>query len=251
MKNPLRSVFVTAILGLAVTSVATAQTTITAIYGSGNPDNGWSAATANNVQLALRAKVRDDGTVPWSAGNNYTFTGGPALSNPLLSSVNWEFSINSDVNGAAVLGLSQLTGFGYQLSVDIDPTAAQSWINFNPFIYADNSLGTDATPNGFGAEDNIYAGRTIAQNSQNMSFLPFGGDPNISGIFDFRLAASTPFESDFENAMVAVQMRVIIGPAVGAVPEPSTYGLIGAAALCGLVVMRRTRAKNAKASAEV
>jgi hypothetical protein len=32
------------------------------------------------------------------------------------------------------------------------------------------------------------------------------------------------------------------GPAVGAVPEPSTYGMIGAAALVGVVLMRRKKA---------
>src|SRR5215216_4579895 len=99
MTNPLRSTFFTVVLCAAGSAAATAQTTITSIFGTGNPDTGWSSATANNVQLALRARSIDGGGTPWSAGNIYSFAGGPSLSNPLLSSVNWDFSINSDVNG--------------------------------------------------------------------------------------------------------------------------------------------------------
>lgn len=247
MKKSFRSALIPALFALVAVSASTAQTTITAIYGSGNPDTGWSSSIVNNVQLALRARSIDDNATPWTAGNIYNFAGGPSLSNPSLSSVNWEFSIISDVNGVGTLGITSLPSFGYQLSVDIDPTAGQNWVTINPLLYATNSLGTDLTPNGLGAEDGVYIGRTVAQNSLNFGSLPFLGGAGISGIFDFKLVASTPAEPAWDSPFVSVQMRVVIGqPDPSAVPEPATYGLIGAAVLVAGVGARRMRRNQAK-----
>lgn len=236
-----------AIFAVAVASEANAQVSIVAIYGGGNPDGGWtSSSTANNLQLALRGKLRDSGSVPWSPGNIYNFPGGPSLLNSARSSVNWEFSINSDVSGS---GLTNLLAFNYRISVDTDPTAGLSWTVFNPLTtYSDNSLGTNATTNGSGLEDNIYAGRNIAQNSENMAFLPFAAGAGITGIYDFRLQAFSLTDTDFVSPIAEVQVRLNIGvPSTTAVPEPSTYGLIGAAALIGLIATRRIRGKSSKA----
>ncbi len=50
---------------------------ITAIYGGGNPDGGWTADTDSGITLGLRAKGRNDtsfaGTTPNDGAGTYTF----------------------------------------------------------------------------------------------------------------------------------------------------------------------------------
>lgn len=70
------------VVGLVVLGQSYNQS-ITAIFGSGNPDTGWTVNQAGNVMLALRAKNRvtastfnEDGVYPEPAG--------------LVPPINWE-----------------------------------------------------------------------------------------------------------------------------------------------------------------
>ena len=51
---------------------------ITAIFGSGNPDQGWTTFTQDSIQLGLRAKNRTDGTTPNDGAGTYSFPVGTA-----------------------------------------------------------------------------------------------------------------------------------------------------------------------------
>lgn len=75
---------------------------------------------------------------------------------------------------------------------------------------------------------------TDAQNSTNLTTF-------LVGVEDWNLRAGS--DADYNDLLFAVQFTSGGSPFTP-VPEPSTYGLIGAAALLGLVMVRRFKAKK-------
>ena len=145
-----KALYTATLLSAAAVSLWAAVTynqNITAIFGSGNPNTGWTADTTNDLQLALRAKNRDTGATTNTAGT-YTFANAASTINPARASWNYEFSINSDVAGA-----DPLATYDYYLSVDGDPSECISYTTIDPLTYwQDNSFGTNSTANGQGVE---------------------------------------------------------------------------------------------------
>ncbi|MFT3782564.1 MAG: PEP-CTERM sorting domain-containing protein [Nibricoccus sp.] len=79
------------------------------------------------------------------------------------------------------------------------------------------------------------------------TYIPSTGTyANVStflvGVEDWRL--DTGADRDYNDFMFGLQFFRPDGTPFTPVPEPSTYGLIGAAALLGLVMVRRIKAKN-------
>src|SRR5688500_16347208 len=70
------------------------NTNITAIYGGGNPDTGWTSDSGNGITLGLRAKNRDTGVTPNNGAGVYSFATGYNAANT-RALWNYEFSINS------------------------------------------------------------------------------------------------------------------------------------------------------------
>jgi hypothetical protein len=149
-----------------------AQTTITSIFGSGNPDGGWTASTSGEIQLALRAKARNDtaiaGTTPNNGAGTYSFPVFQGARGPFK----YEFSINADTNDAN--GVSPLTTYDFYLSVDGDPDQCVDYTTVDPLAqWGDTSYGNNSTANGAGVEGTAAAlagSNNIAQNSQNITF---------------------------------------------------------------------------------
>ena len=56
-----KGILTAALLALPSLALPTFATSITAIYGSGNPAAGWTDTVAGDLQLALRAKDRVTG----------------------------------------------------------------------------------------------------------------------------------------------------------------------------------------------
>lgn len=73
-------------------------TTITAIYGSGNSDDGWTSSTTDGITLALRAKVRyvtgkssSYSSVTYDGDSTYNAETGESTSG--VAAWNFDFSI--------------------------------------------------------------------------------------------------------------------------------------------------------------
>lgn len=189
-----------AALGLLAAAVSTPaleyNQTITAIFGSGNPDTGWTTGTGGGIELGLRAKNRDDGSTP-NVDGVYSFPTGYAVNNPARALWNFEFSID--------VGAQSFSMFDFYLGIDMDAGAGVNYVSslINPLLlFGDNSFGKFNTANGQGVEislaDALIDGHTVAQNSQNTVF--YGQDPNAPGIYDYRLFAVA---KDIQNAPLA------------------------------------------------
>jgi hypothetical protein len=227
------------------------------IFGSGNANGGFTVIREQGVELGLRAKLRfdendapqntfnsnGDGTYSFSAGtptNGFSFA--PAASTPVWS---FEWSINTDYLGTSGNVLSDL---GFTISIDFDPGAGTNFLEFDPInqVFADHSIGTNATGNGLGTEASdavgyqaLIAGNNLAQNSWNLVFFDDNPlfslfDPNVPGIYTIQLSAVLN-----DALLEAVSINVI----VTAVPEPATLALM-LLGLCGigLLVWRRKTA---------
>src|SRR5215213_2536990 len=138
---------------------------ITAIFGSGNPNTGWTADTSNNITLALRAKNRANGSTTNTSGV-YSFATAPTP----RGEWNFEFSINSDTVGGAL----PLSTYDYYMLVDGNPSQCIAYNTVDPLTYwVDNSYGNNSTANGQGVEGPASAladTNNVAQNSENITF---------------------------------------------------------------------------------
>lgn len=207
---------------LSSRATITFNDTVTAIYGSGNPNGGWvtSLEVATNLSLSLRAKDRNDGSTPNDGAGTYTFLAG-TYPGPVRARWNYEFSINSD---PALLGSQKLNAYDFYLSAS-GPSLPLT--TFNALTtYSDNSYGDSTTANGAGLEGlaAIFAPiSTIAQNSQNIVFS--GLNPNTTGDYFFTLFATEigAGSSGARFAQADMTVRVV------GVPEPTTavLGMIG------------------------
>ncbi len=208
-------------------AVVTYNDTVTAIFGSGNPNGGWvtSHEATPNLSLSLRAKDYNNGSTPNNGAGTYTFLAGTSVL-PNLARWNYEFSINAD---PALGGSQKLNAYDFYLSA-LSPVPPVLGV-FNPLtILNDNSYGNSSTLNGqglVGTAATYAAISTIAQNSENIFFT--GLNANATGDYVFALFA-TQVGAGINGARIAqADMTVHIV----AVPEPTTaaLGAIGGLAL--------------------
>ncbi len=219
------------------------NTSITAIYGSGNPDTGWTADNSNGLTLALRAKGRNDtvyaGTTPNDSAGTYTFGTQTGARGPF----NYEFSINS--------GTATLTSYDFYLAVDQDHSAGFTPVTVNPLTYwLDNSYGTGTTANGAGTETGLFPGATVAQNSQNITF---GGYPGGAlglvpdATYTYELYAVQSGAGANGTRLASVSMNVVVGGG-GAVPDIGSSALLLGIGLSGLMVLRKRLTRESDGS---
>jgi hypothetical protein len=239
MKHVLLKLAGASLLALTLGTVSQADT-ITAIMGTGIPDDGWVAnvtypatgSTQNGVQVALRARNEWGGTLTQTGFDYYVNTGTLDASHALW---NLDFSINSDLDGSAN-GLNNLTAYTYKLTFEghgsIDPLA----------YFSDNSYGNNSTGQGAGVEDNNPSAHNIAQNSENALFPWPGINPNVPGTYVFTLEA---FQLD-PNAVPNPYARTQIAIHVSAVPDGGMTAVLLGLGLVGMSFVGRRR-KQVKA----
>jgi len=183
--------------------------TITAIYGSGNPNVGWNSSTMSDGSvLALMADNRHTGAVPNNGDGSYSFPTGTDPSNPARAL--WNFAI--DVSNGATLGSQPFAK--YIVSI-MGPGGVNS--SFLMQSVPDNAYQTSS-----GVHTGTFAtygsGATVMQNSENLLFFP-GGNANLPGDYNISLVENTP-------AGIVNEVDIVVH--VGSVPDvgSSTAGLL-------------------------
>ena len=250
---------VTAALGLCMSAAAghaayIDNVTPDVIFGSGNANGSFTGVRENNVELGLRGKLRFNNS--GAAENTFNYTGNatyefePSDGNPPShrSLFNFEFSINSDLNGDTD-GLRTLDELTYLLSIDHDPSSATNFYSYDVIngTVADHAFGFNSTGNGDGvtagnpADPLLYSSYidtyNVAQQSWNYGFTGDTGfplDPQTQGLYTIGLSA---FDGQTLLASTSIDIRYGEVPPV---PLPATLPLL-AAALGGAGFLARRR----------
>jgi hypothetical protein len=234
MKKTLFSALVLAAVVPSGWATVSYNENITAIFGGGNPDTGWTADSgANGLQLALRAKIVANGNTA-NASGTYSYAT-PGI-------WNYEFSINS--------GASLLSTYDYYLAVDRDPSAGVNFGVVTPLSYwVDNSYGDSSTANGAGVEGTAatYASTYhIAQASQKITFGDYPGGAlglDANATYSYELYAVEK-NAGIDGAHLAdVDITVVVGAggvaAAPSVPDAGSTCMLLGMGFAGLVGLRR------------
>lgn len=209
-------------------------------FGSGNANGSFTVSQVDegphDVELGLRGKLRfnesnqPENTFNSNGDGTYTFEPGKAQpgfgfdpNSPTTPVWNFEWSINTDVNG---MSGSNLSDYSFLLEIDGDPTAATDFgsFNFDPInqAYADHAIGnsTGSINKAVAADATTYATligtREVAQNSWNYEFFNETTDslfleqlqdfdPDDEGTYTIRLSA---FDGD--DLVNQVSINIVI-----------------------------------------
>lgn len=207
---------------------------ITAIFGSGNPNTGWTtdAGIGSGIVLGLRAKNRTTGDTS-NVNGVYSYATAPAT----RGLWNYEFSINS--------GTPNLDAYDFYLAVDGDSSQGISYTTVNPLSYwLDNSYGNNGTLQGQGVEgtDALASANNLAQNSQNITFGDYPGGaqtlfPNAT--YNYNLFAVTRGAGVDGSRLADVSITVVVGQGGSAVPDAGSTLALMSVACAGIAGLRR------------
>lgn len=225
---------ITLLLGMAPTrseaviiGTADYNDTITAIFGTGNPDGSWVSASASGTVAALRFRERFTTNMPNNGAGVFTF--------PLGTDVNFDFSLST--------GTAPLANYAFTLGVDNDPAfGVESYIPFffDPVVvYGDNSYGNSGTLNGAGVEGNVTLAlvNSVAQNSQRMGGFPFNTNLNSPGEYKNILSIYT--KGAQPRLIAQTEATLILGERPAHVPDNSGTFALGSLAFIGLIAFKR------------
>ncbi len=213
--------------------------TITAIFGGGNPNTGWtSMAGPDDLVLALRAKNRFTAATT-NVNGIYSYATAPDT----RGLWNYEFSIDSGSLG--------LTDYTFYLAVDRDSSLGINYGIVTPLLYwGDNEFGTSSTLNGGGLKPGEWGAFTISdfnifQNSQNITFGDYPGGGLLleqNATYNYELYAVAAGGSATDPRLATVGITVVVGQGGAAVPDAgSTVALLGIAlaGFAGFAARRR------------
>ncbi len=226
MKKSIGLAVLVCALGLAMqASAADYNQEITAIFGSGNPDTGWTVVSTDEVTLALRAKNRETAS---TANVNGVYSEPTGYQAPNNNRARWNWELSIEVKDGV------LTDYDYYVEIDGDPSTAVDIQTVNVLsFWNDNSYGTSDTANGQGVEgpSAIYAGSsTIAQQSQNIVFLPLPQDPTQNATYTYTLYAVAAGADPDGERIASVSITVVVG--TGGVQDDDGDGVLNSNDQC-------------------
>jgi hypothetical protein len=210
----LMGAFFALILSLSSAMALDFNQNITAIYGSGNPNTGWTVGSANDITLALRAKNREDANT-LNINGVYNEPLGYQLPANTRARWNWEFSISTQA------GL--VLDYDYFVAIDLDPSGCVGYVTVEALTYwNDSSYGDSSTLNGQGQEGpaSSFPDATVVQQSQNLRFV--GGDPNLDATYNYVLYAVAKGAGPDSVRLAETSIVVVVG--AGGTPCPDTDG---------------------------
>ncbi len=219
MKHTLLALALACISFTSLKGATSYNQNITSIFGSGNPDTGWTVATAPEVELALRAKNRENAS---TANVNGTYQEPAGLQAPNNNRARWNFELSIDS------GASSLDTYSYYLVIDLDPSTSvtQSATVDVLSFWSDNSYGTSATLNGQGLEGpaSTYASTsTVVQQSQNIVF--YGLNANLDATYTYTLYAVAQGDGPNGEPLASVTITVVVGAGGVVLPDDDGDGV--------------------------
>jgi len=223
-----------------------------------SPDNvdgiSWQHTTNTDVTNALSSLSSNGGgtirsifvgeSAGWKNNFGYSYDGNPSSATNSFSLFNNIQAPGNPANGTyadIVLTAAQASTFDFWL----DAVGNQPGGAFGGVYTAINQ--TNSSP--YIAPGNVLWASSPIQVPTFVQSLNggLGGWENVStylvGFEDWRLD-SNQVDKDYNDFVFAIQLFDKDGTPFTPVPEPSTYGLIGAAALLGLVARRRFASKK-------
>ena len=229
----------------------------------GNPDSvtglNWGATAPAPIWTALNAINAEGGTVRaiftgetagWYNDFGYTYSGNPAGPDSFTVLENIQAVPPPNVTFGQYVDIALLAGEAATFDFWLNGT--DSYNTSNPYPTDDGGVYTAIRP----MNSTPYVGTGNVRWSQsplmvNTWVAATSSYQNVAtwlvSFEDWRLD-SDPWDLDYSDFLFAVQLFDQDGNPFGnnPVPEPSTYGLIGAAALLGLAAWRRRKAAVAK-----
>ena len=192
--------------------------------GTGNPNGGFAVDDENGIEIGLRAKLRQDPNVIDSLDGVYNVPTGPQTTPPSASHAAWnyEFAIDLSPSGIGSLTLS-----------DISASLTMTDVK--------NGLVVTVDPLSYWTDNSIF-GVTGAENSENPIFADFP----LASTYDEHADDTYLFNLVVNDKSTGAQLatdNIAVVAGAGAVPEPSTFGLIGLGlGALGLVARKRRTA---------
>ncbi|MES3031137.1 MAG: thrombospondin type 3 repeat-containing protein [Patescibacteria group bacterium] len=204
MKKNLLALTLFSVIVLTASAALLFNQNIVAIFGAGNPNDGWTVSDEPALTLGLRAKNRENASTA-NVGGVYNVPAGLQAPNNNRARWNWELSVNSKS--------STLDSYEYYMEIDLDHSTGVNKLVVNVLTqWADNSYGTASTLNGQGVEGPASTHApvsTVAQQSQNIVF--YGLDANLDATYTYTLYAVAAGAGPNGARIATVAITVIVG----------------------------------------
>jgi hypothetical protein len=214
--------------------------------GTGNPNGGFTLFAENGVELALRAKYRQNPAPIHSATNLYNVVSGPQTAatsggpaNAGRAAWNYEMGINLRPGGIGSLTLADIVASTFITIEDLTAGLSSGPIAFfSTFAVDHDTFGPGGEVNQ--ADGPGYLASWAAQNSQNPVFANFTIPFDMNNAHLYRVSMSVGTDSQF---LVNGSIDISVDNAV-ATPEPTSLALLGTGLLAAAARRRNRNRKN-------